>query len=68
VSFVIDNSIALTWCFEDEHNPAVMNLLELIAETGAIAPSLSEPEEPWESSCSEGKSDSGAFHLLAHTA
>jgi predicted nucleic acid-binding protein len=40
VSFVIDNSIALAWCFEDEHTQAIMNLLDRIAETGAIAPSL----------------------------
>ena len=40
MSFVIDNSITLAWCFENEHAPAVMELLELIAETSAIAPSL----------------------------
>jgi predicted nucleic acid-binding protein len=40
VSFVIDNSIALAWCFEDEHTQAIMNLLDRIAETGAIAPAL----------------------------
>ena len=40
MSFVIDNSIALAWCFEDEHTQAVMNLLVRITETGAIAPSL----------------------------
>jgi predicted nucleic acid-binding protein len=40
VSFVLDNSIALAWCFEDEHTPAVMDLLDRVAETGAFAPSL----------------------------
>lgn len=40
MSFVVDNSVALAWCFEDEHTPAVMDLLERVAETGAFAPSL----------------------------
>ena len=40
MSFVVDNSIALAWCFEDEHTQAVMELLDRIAETGAVAPSL----------------------------
>jgi predicted nucleic acid-binding protein len=40
VSFVIDNSVALAWCFEDEHTQPVMELLDRIAETGAFAPSL----------------------------
>jgi predicted nucleic acid-binding protein len=40
VSFVIDSSIALAWCFEDEHSRAVMDLLDRVAETGALAPNL----------------------------
>ncbi|MGA9724338.1 MAG: type II toxin-antitoxin system VapC family toxin [Candidatus Binatus sp.] len=40
MSFVIDNSVALAWCFEDEHTHAVMDLLDRVAETGAFAPSL----------------------------
>jgi predicted nucleic acid-binding protein len=40
VTFVIDNSVALAWCFEDEHTQAVMDLLDRVAETGAFAPSL----------------------------
>jgi predicted nucleic acid-binding protein len=40
VSFVVDNSVALAWCFEDEHTQPVMDLLDRVAETGAIAPSL----------------------------
>jgi predicted nucleic acid-binding protein len=40
VSFVIDNSVALAWCFEDEHTQPVMELLDRVAETGAFAPSL----------------------------
>jgi predicted nucleic acid-binding protein len=40
VSFVVDNSVALAWCFEDEQTPAVMELLDRVTETGAFAPSL----------------------------
>ncbi len=38
--FVLDNSIALAWCFEDEQPESVMNLLDRVTETGAFAPSL----------------------------
>jgi len=40
VSLVLDSSVALTWCFEDEHTPATHDLLDQIVETGAMAPSL----------------------------
>ena len=40
MSFVIDNSVALAWCFEDEHTQPIMDLLDRVAETGAVAPSL----------------------------
>jgi predicted nucleic acid-binding protein len=40
VSFVLDNSVALAWCFEDEQTPAVMDLLDRVTETGASAPLL----------------------------
>jgi predicted nucleic acid-binding protein len=40
LSFVLDNSVALAWCFEDEQTPAVMELLDRMAETGASAPLL----------------------------
>jgi predicted nucleic acid-binding protein len=40
VSFVLDNSVALTWCFEDERTPATTALLEQIGEAGALAPML----------------------------
>ena len=40
MSFVLDNSIALAWCFEDEHAKPVLNLLDRVTETGAFAPSL----------------------------
>lgn len=38
MSFVIDNSVALAWCFEDEHTDAVMAVLDNVVETGAVAP------------------------------
>lgn len=38
MSFVLDNSVALTWCFEDERTSATADLLERIGETGATAP------------------------------
>lgn len=40
MSFVLDNSVALAWCFEDERIPAVMDLLNCVAETGAMAAPL----------------------------
>jgi len=40
VSFVLDNSIALAWCFEDEHTPAVLAILDRLTEAGAMAPQL----------------------------
>jgi predicted nucleic acid-binding protein len=40
VSFVVDNSIALAWCFEDEQTTEIMALLDLVTQTGAAAPQL----------------------------
>jgi DNA-binding CsgD family transcriptional regulator len=40
VSFVLDNSVALAWCFEDEQTPALVALLDLVAATGAIREAL----------------------------
>ena len=40
MSFVLDNSVALAWCFADEQTPAVMALLDRVIETGAVAPML----------------------------
>ncbi len=40
MSFVLDNSVALAWCFEDEQTPAIMALLDRVAEEGAVAPQL----------------------------
>ena len=35
MSFVLDNSVALTWCFEDERTPAPTALLERVEERQA---------------------------------
>ncbi|MDR0771363.1 MAG: type II toxin-antitoxin system VapC family toxin [Burkholderiales bacterium] len=40
MSFVLDSSIALTWCFEDEATPAADALLMRLSYDGAYAPSL----------------------------
>lgn len=40
MSFVLDNSVALAWCFEDEQTASVLDLLDCVAETGAMAPLL----------------------------
>jgi len=40
MSFVLDNSVALTWFFEDERTPATTALLERVGEAGALAPGL----------------------------
>jgi len=45
VSFVLDNSVALTWCFEDERTPATTAFLERVAEAGALAVAARSPLE-----------------------
>jgi predicted nucleic acid-binding protein len=40
LTLVVDSSVALTWCFEDERTPATIGVLERIVESGAMAPSL----------------------------
>jgi predicted nucleic acid-binding protein len=40
VTFVLDNSVAVAWCFEDEQTPALLALLQRTAESGAFAPAL----------------------------
>ena len=37
---MLDNSIALAWCFEDEQTGPIMALLDRVAEQGAVAPQL----------------------------
>ncbi len=38
MSFVVDASVALSWCFEDERTSATQALLRQIGENGAFAP------------------------------
>jgi predicted nucleic acid-binding protein len=40
MSVVIDNSVALAWCFEDEQTSGIMALLDRVATDGAVAPGL----------------------------
>ena len=40
MSFVLDSSVALTWCFDDERMVATDALLDRVVESGATAPSL----------------------------
>ncbi len=37
---MLDTSISLAWCFEDEQTPPVMRLLDRVAEQGAVVPQL----------------------------
>lgn len=40
MSFVVDNSIAMTWCFDDEATDATDAVLERVLSSGAMAPAL----------------------------
>lgn len=40
MSFVLDASIALAWCFDDERTQPVIDLLYRVGQTGALAPLL----------------------------
>lgn len=40
MTFVLDNSVAVAWCFGDEQTPALLVLLHRAAESGAFAPAL----------------------------
>jgi predicted nucleic acid-binding protein len=40
MSFVLDSSAALSWCFADERTPAAMELLDRTAEQGAVTTAL----------------------------
>lgn len=37
---VVDSSVTLTWCFEDEQTAASLALLEQVVENGAVAPTV----------------------------
>lgn len=38
--FVVDASIVLAWCFEDEHTPSADRVLERLAHEPAVAPAI----------------------------
>jgi predicted nucleic acid-binding protein len=40
MSFVVDTSITLAWCFEEERTKAITDLLYRLGQTGALAPLL----------------------------
>jgi predicted nucleic acid-binding protein len=40
MAFVVDNSVAISWCFADERTPVVMALLDRTIREGAVAPQL----------------------------
>ncbi|WP_395706778.1 type II toxin-antitoxin system VapC family toxin [Casimicrobium huifangae] len=40
MSFVIDCSVTMAWCFEDERTPASDALLARVVESGAVAPAI----------------------------
>ena len=40
MTLVVDASVALTWCFEDERTPATIAVLDRVVRDGAMAPSL----------------------------
>ncbi len=38
MGFVVDSSVTLNWCFEDERTPATAPLLNRVGALGAVAP------------------------------
>ena len=40
MTLVLDCSLALSWCFEDERTPATAAILERVAEQGAVVPAI----------------------------
>ena len=40
MSFVLDNSVALAWCFENEQTPVIIAVLDRLTEAGAVVPQL----------------------------
>ena len=40
MNLVLDSSMCLAWCFEDERTPAVLGIIDQVIEAGAIVPRL----------------------------
>jgi len=39
-SFVVDNSVVMTWCFQDQANPYADSILDRLTEATAYVPSI----------------------------
>lgn len=39
-SFVLDNSVTMSWCFPDEHSPYTHDVLKALTGAGAAVPAL----------------------------
>jgi len=61
VSLVLDSSVTLSWCFEDERTPATTKLLERVTEAGAVVPTLwrLEVANALQTSVRRGRIDAG---------
>jgi predicted nucleic acid-binding protein len=44
LSLVLDSSMCLAWCLEDERSPRVLAIIDTVIEEGAIVPLLSRYE------------------------
>lgn len=40
MAFVLDSSVAMSWCFEDETTPYTERVLELLTHSQAVAPAV----------------------------
>lgn len=40
MSYVADNSLTMSWCFQDERTPAVMDLFGRMRRSGAVVPQI----------------------------
>lgn len=40
MSLVLDSSVALGWCFEDQHTSAIRLVLQQVVDSGALVPQL----------------------------
>jgi predicted nucleic acid-binding protein len=46
MAFVLDNSVAVAWCFEDEQNPYTQSVLEALHGSEAVVPTVWLLEAP----------------------
>ncbi len=43
--FVLDTSVAMAWCFEDESSPAAIEILDSLARGQAVVPARRLPSK-----------------------